>query len=109
MAPTACKVMQLRLPSRTALDPSLGRRNRPAQEVQTDATARLTGEPSCKDGAVFSALDLEGSTLSIAEPQAFGFLGAVPGKIMVDHSVLELQPEKLQPEKALSLVGGTLT
>ncbi len=31
------------------------------------------------DGAVFSALDTAGSTLSVAEPQAFGFLGATPG------------------------------
>ncbi|HEX2525045.1 MAG TPA: filamentous hemagglutinin N-terminal domain-containing protein [Geminicoccus sp.] len=53
------------------------------------------------DGAVFSALDPAGSQLSVAAPQAFGFLGDKRSKITVDQSVLEV-PEG----KALSLVGG---
>jgi filamentous hemagglutinin family protein len=55
-------------------------------------------------GAVFSALDPQGSVLSVAPPAAFGFLGAKPGGITVDQSVLEV-PEG----KALSLVGGDIT
>jgi filamentous hemagglutinin family protein len=42
------------------------------------------------DGAVFSALDPQGSVLSVAEPQAFGFLRAKPAGIMVDQSVLKV-------------------
>jgi filamentous hemagglutinin family protein len=53
------------------------------------------------DGAVFSALDPQGSVLSVAEPQAFGFLRAKPAGIMVDQSVL-----KVNEGKALSLIGG---
>ena len=53
---------------------------------------------------MFSALDPQGSVLSVAEPQAFGFLGGKPGRISVDQSMLEV-PEG----KALSLVGGDVT
>jgi filamentous hemagglutinin family protein len=55
------------------------------------------------DGKVFSALDPQGSVLSVAEPQAFGFLGAKPAGITVDRSLLEVPKSK-----ALSLVGGDI-
>ncbi len=43
------------------------------------------------DGAVFSALDTAGSTLSVAEPQAFGFLGGNVGRIDVSGSNLVIR------------------
>src|SRR4051794_13967546 len=53
------------------------------------------------DGARFSAVDKVGSSLTVAPPEAFGFLDMPPGRITVDQSQL-----KLQPGKTLSLVGG---
>jgi large exoprotein involved in heme utilization and adhesion len=55
------------------------------------------------DGKVFSALDLDGNVLSVAAPEAFGFLRAKPSGISVDQSVLEVNEGK-----ALSLVGGDI-
>src|SRR3954463_15102759 len=56
------------------------------------------------DGARFSALDKTGNGLTVAPPEAFGFLDKPPGRIAVDQSQL-----RLQPGKTLSLVGGDLT
>src|SRR4051794_37992768 len=55
------------------------------------------------DGASFSALDKTGSGLTVAPPEAFGFLDRTPGRIRVDQSEL-----RLNAGKALSLVGGDL-
>jgi len=55
------------------------------------------------DGARFSALDRTGSGLSVAPPEAFGFLAEAPQSIQVDRSQL-----RLTPGKVLSLVGGDL-
>src|SRR4051794_39359398 len=55
------------------------------------------------DGVSFSALDKTGSGLTVAAPEAFGFLGQLPGRIRVDQSEL-----RLNAGKALSLVGGDL-
>src|SRR4051794_19144933 len=55
------------------------------------------------DGARFSAVDKAGSGLTVAPPEAFGFLGEAPKPIQVDRSQL-----RLTPEKVLSLVGGDL-
>src|SRR3954453_18502340 len=55
------------------------------------------------DGASFSALDKTGSGLTVAPPEAFGFLDRPPGRIAVDQSQL-----RLNAGKALSLVGGDL-
>src|SRR4051812_37977376 len=55
------------------------------------------------DGARFSALDKTGSGLTVAPPEAFGFLDRPPGRIAVDQSQLQLKPGK-----TLSLVGGDL-
>jgi filamentous hemagglutinin family protein len=52
------------------------------------------------DGAVFSALDGQGSTLTVADPQAFGFLGANASPIAVMGSVLTVPSGE-----ALSLTG----
>jgi filamentous hemagglutinin family protein len=53
------------------------------------------------DGVSFSALDKTGSGLTVAPPEAFGFLSQSPGRIRVDQSEL-----RLNAGKALSLVGG---
>jgi filamentous hemagglutinin family protein len=55
------------------------------------------------DGARFSALDKTGSGLTVAPPEAFGFLDRPSGRIAVDQSQLQLDPGK-----TLSLVGGDL-
>jgi filamentous hemagglutinin family protein len=55
------------------------------------------------DGARFSALDKTGSGLTVASPEAFGFLDRPPGRIAVDQSQLYLLPGK-----TLSLVGGDI-
>src|SRR3954449_698312 len=55
------------------------------------------------DGVSFSALDKTGSGLTVAPPEAFGFLDRPPGRIRVDQSHLQLNAGK-----ALSLVGGDL-
>jgi filamentous hemagglutinin family protein len=55
------------------------------------------------DGARFSALDKTGSGLTVAPPEAFGFLDRPPGRIAVNHSQLQLAPGK-----ALSLAGGDI-
>jgi large exoprotein involved in heme utilization and adhesion len=53
------------------------------------------------DGATFSATNPETSTLTLAPPEAFGFLGNAPGSIRLEGSNLQLAPGK-----PLSLVGG---
>src|SRR3954470_16478322 len=55
------------------------------------------------DGVSFSALDKTGSGLTVAPPEAFGFLDRPPGRIRVDQSEL-----RLNAGKALSLVGGDI-
>src|SRR4051812_23500211 len=55
------------------------------------------------DGVSFSALDKSGSGLTVAAPEAFGFLDRPPGHITVDQSQLQLKSGK-----SLSLVGGDI-
>src|SRR4051812_20704933 len=55
------------------------------------------------DGVSFSALDKSGSGLTVAPPEAFGFLDRPPGRISVDQGRLQLRPGK-----TLSLVGGDI-
>src|SRR4051794_21192277 len=55
------------------------------------------------DGARFSAIDKASSGLTVAPPEAFGFLDRPAGRIAVDQSQLQLKPGK-----TLSLVGGDL-
>lgn len=71
-------------------------------DVQGSFHASTAGELRFEDGAVFSALDPSGSALSVAPPQAFGFLGAPTG-ITVDGSLLEVPAGE-----ALSLTGGPI-
>src|ERR687890_553139 len=52
------------------------------------------------DGVSFSALDKTGSGLTVAAPEAFGFLDRTPGRIGVEGAQMELLPGK-----QLSLVG----
>jgi filamentous hemagglutinin family protein len=73
-------------------------------DVRGSFHASTADELRFADGAVFSALNPAGSVLSVAAPEAFGFLGAKPpGPITVDRSVLEVPKGK-----ALSLVGGDI-
>jgi filamentous hemagglutinin family protein len=62
------------------------------------------------DGAVFSALDTAGSTLSVAEPQSFGFLGAAAGRITLDRGTLAVAPGRHLSLSAgeVALSGGRL-
>src|SRR3954449_12385417 len=55
------------------------------------------------DGVSFSALDKTGSGLTVAPPEAFGFLDRPPGRIAVDQSQLQLTSGK-----TFSLVGGDI-
>jgi filamentous hemagglutinin family protein len=55
------------------------------------------------DGARFSAVDKVGSGLTVAPPEAFGFLDMPPGRISVNQSQLQINPGK-----AFSLVGGNI-
>jgi filamentous hemagglutinin family protein len=55
------------------------------------------------DGTHFSALDKTGSGLTVAPPEAFGFLDKTLGRIAADGSQLQLTPGK-----TFSLVGGDL-
>jgi filamentous hemagglutinin family protein len=56
------------------------------------------------DGATFSAHLGEKSTLTVAAPAAFGFLGSTPGPITMQGSALEVPAGQ-----TLSVVGGDLT
>src|SRR4051794_28835077 len=55
------------------------------------------------DGTRFSAVDKAGSGLTVAPPEAFGFLDRPPGRIAVEHSQLQLTFGK-----TFSLVGGDI-
>ena len=63
------------------------------------------------DGAVFSALDMAGSTLSVTEPQSFGILGARAGTISVNGATLAVGAGKhlSLSGSAVEMVGGTLS
>ncbi len=50
-------------------------------DVKGSFHASTADQLNFADGAVFSALDTAGSTLTVAEPQSFGFLGANVGRI----------------------------
>ncbi|MEK0082333.1 filamentous hemagglutinin N-terminal domain-containing protein [Benzoatithermus flavus] len=73
-------------------------------DVKGSFHASTADELRFADGAVFSAREPGGSVLSVAAPQAFGFLGARPAPVTVDRSVLDV-PEG----QALSLTGGDVT
>jgi filamentous hemagglutinin family protein len=65
--------------------------------------ASTADELRLADGKVFSALDPQGSVLSVAAPAAFGFLGARPAAIDVKRSLL-----KVRKGEALSLTAGDI-
>ncbi len=56
-----------------------------------------------EDGSRFSAAAPNTSSLTVASPEAFGFLGASPGDIRIDGSLLEVAPEQ-----TLAVVGGDI-
>ena len=56
------------------------------------------------DGARFSALDKTGSGLTVAPPEAFGFLDQTPGRITVDQSRLQLTPARRSPWSAATSI-----
>ena len=57
-------------------------------DVKGSFHASTADQLNFADGAVFSALDTGGSSLSVAEPQSFGFLGANVGRIELQGSNL---------------------
>ncbi len=57
-----------------------------------------------KDGARFQATNPDASTLTVAPPEAFGFLSANPQPVAVNGSTLQLRPGG-----TLGLVGGDVT
>ncbi len=59
---------------------------------------------SFTDGERFYADPAKSSVLSVAAPEAFGFLGSSPGPISLDQAVLQVLPGN-----TLSLVGGDLS
>ena len=56
------------------------------------------------DGGIFYADPAKSSVLSVAEPQAFGFLSANPAAISLDRSVLQVPAGQ-----TLSIIGGDIT
>jgi filamentous hemagglutinin family protein len=72
-------------------------------DVKGSFHASTADELRLADGAVFSALDTAGSTLSVADPRSFGFLSAAPGTITVRESLLTVPDGE-----AISIVGGNL-
>ncbi len=56
------------------------------------------------NGEMFSASTATSPVLSVAQPSAFGFLGAVPAPISIDRSVLEVPVGQ-----TISIVGGDLS
>src|SRR4051794_9674637 len=73
-------------------------------DVPASFHASTADELRFKDGARFSARDPAASTLTVAAPESFGFLGGRPGAITVDRGVLAVPDGK-----ALTLAGGDVT
>ena len=57
-----------------------------------------------EDGAAFNAREPTASGLTVAAPEAFGFLGSKPGALTVERSSLEVPAGE-----ALSLIGGEIS
>jgi filamentous hemagglutinin family protein len=57
-------------------------------DVKGSFHASTADQLNFADGAVFSVLDTAGSTLTVAEPQSFGFLGNHVGRLEVSGSTL---------------------
>ena len=66
--------------------------------AQVDVPAALhvstADELRFPDGAVYSARDPSGSTLTMAAPEAFGFLNPQPAAIQLNGTQLEIKPEQ---------------
>src|SRR4051794_17774068 len=85
--------------------------NPAAVGVGPDAPLRVPGslhvstaaELRFADGVSFSALDKAGSGLTVAAPEAFGFLDRPTGRITLDRSQVQLTPAK-----TFSLIGGDM-
>lgn len=86
--------------------------------VGKDATIDVPGslrlstadELRFSDGSVFSARDIPGSSLTAADPRAFGFLGGPVGRLSVEAPALSLGaidvPTNVFRPGSLGLVGG---
>jgi filamentous hemagglutinin family protein len=73
-------------------------------DVQGSFHVSTADELRFSDGAVFSATNPSASSLTVAAPEAFGFLGAAPAAITVDRSTLAVDEGQ-----AFSIVGGSLS
>jgi len=71
--------------------------------VQGSFHVSTADELRFSDGAVFSATNPDASSLTIATPEAFGFLGAQPAAITVDRSIVAVSPNEI-----LELSGGDI-
>ena len=72
----------------------------PASTCRARSTSSTADELRFADGARFSALDKTGSGLTVAPPEAFGFLDKPPGRITVDRSRWRSRPARRSPSSA---------
>lgn len=72
-------------------------------DVPASLHVSTADEMRFSDGSRFSAADPSTSTLTMAAPEAFGFLGGQAGQLELDGSAL-----RVQPQATLSLSGGDL-
>ena len=79
-------------------------------DVKGSFHASTADQLNFADGAVFSALDTAGSTLTVAEPRSFGFLGANVGQIDLSGSRLAVRSGATLALSAgeLAIEGGVL-
>ena len=73
-------------------------------DVQGSFHVSTADELRFADGSVFSATDPAASSLTVAAPEAFGFLGADPASILIDRSNLQVSAGE-----AFSAVGGDIS
>jgi large exoprotein involved in heme utilization and adhesion len=73
-------------------------------DVQGSFHVSTADELRFADGATFSATNPDASSLTVAAPEAFGFLGGDPADIAVDNSTI-----RVPGDEPLSIVGGHLS
>ena len=78
----------------------------PGAQVDVPASFHVSTAEELRfsDGAVYNAVNPETSTLTMATPEAYGFLGQRRGAVIVDQAELSFQPES-----TVSIVAGDFT